>query len=86
MPFGGKELTMYRAICGRCGRIMKIKKTGGNILEYLEDGCTEYRIFSADIYECPECHIPVACGMGNPIYPSSDDYEQLKKNLEFRFY
>lgn len=77
---------MYRAICGKCGRVMKIKKTGGNILEYLEDGETEYRIFCADIYECPECKTTVACGLGAPSYPGDSGYLGYKKNLQLKFY
>ena len=52
-----------RAVCVRCGQIMKPEKTGAYFLEKDGEG-RPYNIWSADRFECPKCEALILTGFG----------------------
>jgi len=56
MPSDGNYL------CG-CGRFMSVLKNGVTVEELQGDG-TAYRLWDADLVECPECGVRVISGFG----------------------
>lgn len=58
-------------LCG-CGRFMAVKKNGVTVEELLEDG-GPYKLWDADLYECPECGIEVFTGFAKQ--PLAEHYQ-----------
>jgi len=54
--------TASNILCG-CGRFMRPKKNSVTVEELLEDG-SPYKLFDADLWECPECESQVITGFG----------------------
>lgn len=59
-----------KLICTNCGREMRPKKIGVRVLELIEmDQVTEdrepYKIWSADLMECPQCKMTIVSRFGN---------------------
>ncbi len=50
--------------CSTCLLWMKVRRNGVNVLETLEDGTTPYKVWEADLWECPECSHQVLSGFG----------------------
>lgn len=46
-----------------CGRFMRVKKNGVTVEELLEDG-TPYKLWDADLWDCPECGREIITGFG----------------------
>jgi len=49
-------------LCG-CGRFMRVKRNGVSVEQQLEDG-SPYKLWDADLWECPECSAEVIGGFG----------------------
>lgn len=49
--------------CVECGTYYVTRKTGVNVLETYEDG-TPYKVWHADLLECPDCAKQVVKGFG----------------------
>jgi hypothetical protein len=73
--------TESNVLCG-CGRFMRPKKNSVTVEEQLENG-DPYKLFDADLYECPQCGQQVITGFGaGPIIEHwHPDYEKLRKRL-----
>jgi hypothetical protein len=54
--------TAGHVLCG-CGRFMRPLKNSVTVEELLEDG-TPYKLWDADLWECPECQTQVITGFG----------------------
>ncbi len=52
--------TSSNVLCG-CGRFMRVKKNSVTVEELLEDG-GPYKLWDADLYECPECGAEIIAG------------------------
>lgn len=50
--------------CVECQTYYAAKKNGVNVLETLEDG-TPYKVWHADLLECPDCGKQVVKGFGS---------------------
>jgi hypothetical protein len=65
MPTGSNVL------CG-CGRFMVVKRNSVTVEERLEDQAP-YKLWDADLYECPSCHHQVITGFGQS--PLAEHYQ-----------
>jgi hypothetical protein len=54
--------TSSNYLCG-CGRFMMVKRNSVTVEELLEDGAP-YKLWDADLMECPECGVTVIAGFG----------------------
>lgn len=64
-------MTPNTVVCG-CSRIMRVKKNGITVEETTESG-EPYRLWSADLWACPNCGIEVISGFGR--HPVAEGYE-----------
>jgi hypothetical protein len=54
--------TSSNVLCG-CGRFMVVKRNSVTVEERLEDQ-GPYKLWDADLYECPECGVEIITGFG----------------------
>jgi hypothetical protein len=73
--------TSSNLLCG-CGRFMRVKKNGVTVEELGEDGAP-YKLWDADLFECPECGVEIISGFGRT--PMAEHYKptytQTRKRL-----
>ena len=50
-------------LCG-CGLFLRIKKNGVTV-EQLDGYGEPYKLWDADLYECPECNLEIISGFGS---------------------
>lgn len=76
MPTGSSIL------CG-CGRFMRVKKNSVTVEELLEDGAP-YKLWDADLWECPECGVEVVAGFGKTPFAEhwQPTYAEQRARLE----
>lgn len=63
--------TSSNYLCG-CGRFMRVKRNSVTVEELLEDG-SPYKLWNADLFECPECGVEVIAGFGRA--PIAEHYQ-----------
>ena len=51
--------------CAKCNRQMVLKNVGIDVIETFTEIQEPYQIWSADLWECPECGNQVAAGFGD---------------------
>lgn len=73
--------TASNVLCG-CGRFMTVKKNAVTVEEQLEDG-DPYKLWDADLYECPQCGWQVITGFAQlPLAEHyQDTYEAQRRRL-----
>jgi len=50
--------------CVKCKTYLAIAKNGVIVLETMEDGFTPYKIWMADLFQCPDCDYQLISGFG----------------------
>jgi hypothetical protein len=76
--------------CVKCGMFLRVKKQGVGVEEGMigsrlgednAEGWGPYKLWMADLCECPKCHIQVVCGFGrNRIAEHYEpDYLEIRK-------
>jgi hypothetical protein len=50
--------------CVKCSKWSRCRKTGVEVIETYDDGVTPYKVWQADIHECPGCGFQVVLGFG----------------------
>ena len=64
---------MKRPICLKCQMEMRIVRVGVTVVEMFLDPPEPYRVWNADVVECPMCKNRVATGFSiKPIYHHND--------------
>lgn len=63
--------TAGHVLC-ECGRFMVVKNNGMTVEELMEDGAP-YRLWDADLYQCPDCGAKVITGFGRA--PLAEHYQ-----------
>jgi hypothetical protein len=63
--------TSSNLLCG-CGRFMRVKKNSVTVEELMEDQ-RPYKLWDADLWECPECGVEVIAGFGQG--PIAEHYQ-----------
>ena len=59
--------------CVDCAVAMRPRKNDIRVVETLDDGVTPYRIWCADLWECPRCNHQLIAGFGiKPIAEKRD--------------
>jgi hypothetical protein len=58
--------------CVECQTYYAAKKNGVYVLETMEDGTTPYKIWMADLFECPDCGKQLVSGFG--LHAISEHY------------
>ena len=68
-------------LCG-CGRFMRPKKNTVTVEELMEDG-NPYRLWDADLYECPECGVEIIAGFAQEPFAEhyQPSYAEQRKRL-----
>lgn len=71
-------------ICVPCEEEMQRIRSGVVVEEHMGDG-KPYKIWFADLWECPKCHHQCLFGFGNrPVAQHFDsDYLEMQKDVEF---
>ncbi len=79
---------MPRPVCVECGVEFKVKKNGVVVQENTGPNGEPYKIWSADLWECPKCSHQILFGYGfNPLYHNFDEnFKKLQEIVEFTFY
>jgi len=72
---------MPAAVCARCNAAMKVIRTGAPVLEKFEDG-NPYKLWAADLLQCPICQIKVLMNFGTE--PMASHYQLGFANLVLR--
>ena len=63
--------TASNVLCG-CGRFMRVKQNSVTVEELLEDGAP-YKLWDADLWECPECGVEIVTGFA--CEPLAEHYQ-----------
>ena len=63
--------TASNVLCG-CGRFMQVKKNGVTVEELTEEQ-ESYKLWDADLFECPECGVEIISGFGRG--PLAEHYQ-----------
>lgn len=70
--------TASNVLCG-CGRFMRPKQNSVTVEELFEDG-SPYKLWDADLWECPNCKAEVITGFGRgPIAEHWQDTYALQR-------
>jgi hypothetical protein len=64
--------TASNILCG-CGRFLRVKKNSVTVEELTEDG-QPYKLWDADLWECPECGVEIIAGFGQG--PIAEHYQE----------
>ena len=56
----------------QCGRFMRVKRNSVTVEELFEDG-SPYKLWDADLWECPECGVTIIAGFGQ--LPMAEHYQ-----------
>lgn len=65
-----------RPICAKCQRFYRCKKNGVYFTETMETedrGTVPYKMWSGDLWWCPDCHAEIIVGAGRE--PVAEHYE-----------
>jgi hypothetical protein len=79
---------MPRPVCVKCHKEFRVEKNGVIAQENTGPDGNPYKIWSADLWECPGCHIQILSGYGlKPLKQYHDeDFEDYQKSVEIFFY
>lgn len=79
---------MPKPVCVPCKQEFKVKKNGVIVQENLSPSGNPYKIWSADLWECPKCHTQILSGYGlSPMaHQFNKDFDKLQENVEIIFY
>jgi hypothetical protein len=81
---------MPRPVCCECGVEFKVKKNGVIAQENTGSypNSTPYKIWSADLWECPKCLHQILFGYGlKPMSQHFDeDFKKLQEKVEIFFF
>jgi len=79
---------MSKPVCVPCGREFKVIKNGTVAQENIGPNGEPYKIWSADLWECPVCHSQILSGFGNrPLSQvHHQDFKQIQETVEIIFY
>jgi hypothetical protein len=69
---------MHKPVCVECQIEMKMMKSGVYVGEMFR-GYHIYKIWSADLWECPMCHKKVTNGYGQKPLAEHHDQESIRK-------
>jgi len=74
-------------VCVPCQVEMRPKRNGVIVEEHREEG-KPYKIWEADLWECPKCHHECILGFADrPIcYYNELEYEENQKKVEFHIF
>ena len=69
-------------ICLDCRLAMAIHETGAFLEQMTEQG--PYRIWCADVFQCPGCHVMAAAGFGKQPYMRRQEADYLELRRKYR--
>lgn len=77
---------MHNPICVKCNREMKAERNGVTAEELLKDG-SSYKLWSTDMFKCPDCGALVLSGFGHsPIAENfQEDYRVKVRDYNARY-
>lgn len=58
--------------CVSCQTYLAVAENGVIVLETMDNGYTPYKIWMADLFECPDCHYQLISGFG--LQPIAEHY------------
>jgi hypothetical protein len=73
--------TAGNVLCA-CGRFMRCKKNAVAVEELTDDGAP-YRLWDADLFECPGCHVQVITGFARQPFAEAfqPTYDAMRRRL-----
>lgn len=78
-----------RILCVNCQRKMVVAKNGVHVVEtFGRDSDDPYKLWNADLLECPDCHFQVVSGFGANNYAEhyQPDFSEKLERAEPKFY
>jgi hypothetical protein len=72
--------TASNYLCG-CGRFMLCKQNSVTVEELMEDG-SPYKLWDADLWECPDCGTQIITGFGKS--PLAEHYQPNYQEVRTR--
>ena len=75
-----------KPVCVKCEMELSLEKTGVLVRELFQKDTMVYRIWSADLWKCPECGVEIIPGHGFADKPLASHYEPEKMKKALRQY
>lgn len=71
--------TISNVFCAKCKRFMEAEKNGVTVEEMME-GNRPYKLWKADLYQCPKCGNEIITGFASDAFAEhfQEDYQQQK--------
>lgn len=64
---------MPKSVCVKCEVELKIARSGVKVLEMFQHNTSIYKVWDADLWECPHCGLGVVLGFAQ--YPLMEHYQ-----------
>jgi len=74
---------MPKMVCTKCEREFKPKRNGVHVHELMKNDTAIYKIWDADLWECPDCNSEVVAGFGRVPMAEHFETEQMQAVLTF---
>jgi len=75
-----------KPVCVKCERELYMEKAGVVVRELFQKNTMTYRIWSADLWKCPECGVEIIPGNGFADKPYAIHYEPVKMKRALKEY
>jgi hypothetical protein len=77
-----------KIVCIVHGRVMRMEKSGVLAQENIDAKGVPYKIYSYDMYVCPEVGCPnvILAGHGNPVHYGTEKFEEWQPQVEEEFW
>ena len=74
---------MPKMVCVNCQTELQIEKTGVFVIEMFLDPPVPYKIWNADLWQCPGCHTEIVSGFASHqlVEHYEDDFEDMYKAI-----
>ena len=75
-----------KPVCVKCERELHMEKAGVLVRELFQKNTMIYKIWSADLWKCPECGLEIIPASGFADKPLAGHYEPIKMKRALREY
>ena len=58
----------HRPVCVKCSIELRPKTNGVTVADYFMEDAKIYKLWEADLYQCPKCSLQIVVGFGQNAY------------------